>query len=285
MGFIYKISNTINQKVYIGLTYRNITIRWREHKNRAINNYPGYLYNSMRKYGLSSFQIEQIDVGFDDLKEKEKYWINYYNSTNPANGYNLTLGGDGNLKINYREVYNLWDNNYSIKEISDELNIDRHTVKEILEQYQNYSEAEGLKRGTGRKAIPVNQYTIQGKYITTYISTAEASRLTNSNVTGISLCCNNKAQSANGYQWRYYNDNINDIKPIKKYCPFKRKVAQYDLNDNLIFIHDSLINAAKSLPNVVNYQSVANQIGQVCIGNRKSCRNYKWKYVNDLKSL
>lgn len=280
MGYIYKITNLINQKVYIGLTYRTIEIRWREHKSRAFNNWPGYLYNSIRKHGIQNFFIEQIDIGFDEeLKIKEQYWINYYDSANPKKGYNLTLGGDGNLKIDYNEVYNLWDNGFSIADISNELQIDRHTVKDILKEYKNFSEEEGLKRGSGRKSTSVNQYSLQGKYITTFSSLIEAERTTNISYSNISLCCNLKLKTAGNYQWRYYNGNIKDISPINKRYSCKRPVAQYDLNNNFIQSFNSLIEAARSLPEITNPQSVANQIGQVCQGNRKTCRNYIWEYV------
>ena len=58
--------------------------------------------------------------------------------------------------MDYNEVYNLWDNGFSIADISNELQIDRHTVKDILKEYKNFSEEEGLKRGSGRKSTSVN---------------------------------------------------------------------------------------------------------------------------------
>lgn len=52
MAFIYKITNLITNKVYIGETNRTISIRWSQHKMRAKDeSYTEYLYLSMRKYG------------------------------------------------------------------------------------------------------------------------------------------------------------------------------------------------------------------------------------------
>jgi hypothetical protein len=51
----------------------------------------------MRKYGIENFHIEQIEeVANDQLNEREKYWISYYNTY--FDGYNSTLGGEGSLE-------------------------------------------------------------------------------------------------------------------------------------------------------------------------------------------
>jgi group I intron endonuclease len=51
----------------------------------------------MAKYGEENFTIDVIDTAsdYDELKEKEKYWIKFYNSMDQNVGYNLTAGGDG----------------------------------------------------------------------------------------------------------------------------------------------------------------------------------------------
>lgn len=96
---IYKITNNINQKSYIGKSIR-IEERWRYHKNNFNNSqdYNKLLYQAFRKYGIENFSFEILekcdsnDIEF--LNEREQYWIKYYN-TFGSNGYNATLGGDG----------------------------------------------------------------------------------------------------------------------------------------------------------------------------------------------
>lgn len=88
---IYKITNKINSKIYIGQTIRSIEERWKEHAEKG-----SALYRAIHKYGKENFTIEQIDVAVnrDELDEKEKYWIKHYDSTNKKKGYNLTSGGE-----------------------------------------------------------------------------------------------------------------------------------------------------------------------------------------------
>lgn len=94
---IYKIENLKNNLVYIGQSV-NIKKRWAKHLSTSQNSndksYNNPLYRAIRKYGLENFSFEIIEeCSINELNEKEKYWIAYYNSF--FKGYNLTLGGDG----------------------------------------------------------------------------------------------------------------------------------------------------------------------------------------------
>lgn len=106
MGYIYKITNKINSKVYIGQTIRTISTRWNEHIRKANlleDKYP--LYKAINKYGKENFIIEELEECSDNLlDEREIYWIHYYNSFNSKMGYNCTSGGKGtNIIITYDE--------------------------------------------------------------------------------------------------------------------------------------------------------------------------------------
>lgn len=93
-GLIYKISNLITNKFYIGQTTRNIEERISEYKDtEKINN--TYLKNSIIKYGFDNFKFEIIDSCSNllELNYKEIYWIKYYESTNREKGYNILSGG------------------------------------------------------------------------------------------------------------------------------------------------------------------------------------------------
>lgn len=111
---IYKITNNINNKVYIGLTTCSLDYRWGRHLAEGRNeNNTKHLYKSMRKYGLNHFSIEQIDStdNFKELGQLERYYIKKYDSRNPNKGYNLTAGGESNqwdanpsAKLSYEDV-------------------------------------------------------------------------------------------------------------------------------------------------------------------------------------
>ena len=112
---IYKIINTVNNKVYIGLSTKTLKERQYTHKQDflARKKVKYKLYQAFAKYGFESFLWEIIDVALssDELKKKEKFWIKEYNSFNM--GYNMTLGGD----YNPREGVFGKDNNQSKKYI------------------------------------------------------------------------------------------------------------------------------------------------------------------------
>ena len=91
---IYKITNHINGKSYIGRTTRTIEARWREHLKRVRAGDMRHLYVAMRKYGIENFSIEKlVDVStIAELSELEAYYCAYYDTY--RNGYNMTAGGE-----------------------------------------------------------------------------------------------------------------------------------------------------------------------------------------------
>jgi group I intron endonuclease len=87
MAYIYKTTNLINGKIYIGQT------------KRKTSKYLGsgtFIKQAILEYGKHNFNreiIEEVDASMID--EREKYWISHFNSTNPKIGYNRTMGGSG----------------------------------------------------------------------------------------------------------------------------------------------------------------------------------------------
>ena len=89
--YIYKISNKINNKVYIGQTINPIMERFHRHVNDAINGVlDTHFARAIRLYGPENFSIEQIDTATtqEELTQKEHDWIVFYNSI--EDGYNET---------------------------------------------------------------------------------------------------------------------------------------------------------------------------------------------------
>lgn len=94
---IYKITNNINNKCYIGRAI-NINRRWTVHKRRATipnKEYDKYLYRAFRKYGIENFTFEILEeCAIDELDDKENYYILLYQSNDRDKGYNMTSGYD-----------------------------------------------------------------------------------------------------------------------------------------------------------------------------------------------
>lgn len=109
-GYIYKITNIKNGKVYIGLTTNSFNRRYpangegiervygyyiKQRKNGQF--YNKHLLRSIEKYGFEAFEvIKEFDTAYseEELKEKERYWIAFYKCNDKNYGYNRTEGGD-----------------------------------------------------------------------------------------------------------------------------------------------------------------------------------------------
>lgn len=144
LGKIYKITNIVNNKIYIGQTIRDLNTRFKQHCYREGCK---YLHNAILKYGKANFKIELIEeVPIEVLDEREIYWISKYNSTKRSIGYNIYFGGKlGNTyrsKLNNAETELLLEmekQGISHVEIGKRFNIDRKTVTFILKRNTEYS--------------------------------------------------------------------------------------------------------------------------------------------------
>ena len=93
---IYKITNLVTGKIYIGQTKRTLEVRLKAHLYEArANKYTMYLHNSIRFHGPSNFNIELIeDCDEFSVHDRERYWIKTLNTMQPY-GYNEHEGGKG----------------------------------------------------------------------------------------------------------------------------------------------------------------------------------------------
>ena len=96
---IYKATNIINNKVYIGQTIHPLSVRKSQHERSHEYGYKTAFSNAIRKYGKENFKWEVIYEAdsIEELNEKESYYIEYYKSLVTENGYNLKGGGGNNF--------------------------------------------------------------------------------------------------------------------------------------------------------------------------------------------
>lgn len=231
MGYIYKIINDINDKIYIGQTIRTIEERWKEHlkeSNRIRADHP--IYRAMRKYGNEHFSIMLIEeIPNDKLDEREKYWIKQYNTY--SNGYNATYGGNG-YRNDYTEVYQLWLQGYLIKDIAEKTHHKRDLISSVLKREYNVTQEEIYSRaykcennktenphnkGDRGYCHPRRVYQIDNstnQIIATFNTIVDAAlSLNRDNMHSTTVCisnvCRGKKKTAYGYKWAYV-DNMDD---------------------------------------------------------------------------
>lgn len=138
---IYKITNLINKKNYIGQSI-NIETRWKAHRSRPFqkncSQYNSPLYRAIRKYGLKNFSFEVIEECLkEELNDKEIYYIKKYNSNDLNFGYNLTAGGNNtsNNKLSSQDILLIYKLLFSTtkteEQIAKDFNVSQRTISGI----------------------------------------------------------------------------------------------------------------------------------------------------------
>ena len=209
MAYIYKITNDINGKIYIGKTYNSIEKRFKEHcKDRLKRKYEQRpLYSAMNKYGIEHFHIELLEET-DNPEEREKYWIEYYGSF--KNGYNATTGGDGKPYVDKDVIISLWESGKIIKEIHNITGYDVKTIKKYL-LLDNISEQEiNSKRyaSQGKTVAKIDKNT--NEILEVFSTSGEAGRSIGKTGSHIREVCLGKRKTAYGYKWKYIADLENE---------------------------------------------------------------------------
>ena len=213
MSFIYKITNQINNKVYIGKTNLTIQERFKEHcrdsERKNMENRP--LYRAMNKYGKENFSVEQIEECSSEIaSEREKYWIEYYNSY--KYGYNATYGGEGTQLYDYNIISQEYLSGKTMTEISLLYNCDIQTVRNALQdrKIKILSSSQQCKKLFGNSIKGINIKTKEEKL---FVSQGEAARwiiknnlstsTLNDIIGKIGQVCKGSRQTAYGYKWSY----------------------------------------------------------------------------------
>lgn len=233
MGYIYKITNLNNNKIYIGKTERTIAIRWREHKKNIKNLQHLPLYKALKKYGVENFKIEEIETCNNLLlDEREIYWINYYKSNRKGIGYNCTGGGEGGIQT-YDDTIDLiierYNNGERLDLLCKEFHHDYETIRpKLVEKGLIINTNAGpQKLSKVIYALNPNDKTIENRYDS--ISAA-----------GRALCAEGKNPRAianhigkykntdtvsHGYLWR---TETNELEELFKEHKIRKELTKHD---------------------------------------------------------
>jgi group I intron endonuclease len=97
---VYKITNKINGKSYIGQTVQDFECRLSQHFSKSDT----VIQKAIRKYGKENFEYTIIDnaESIEQLNSKECFWIKFYRTLTVQNGYNVKTGGS-NARLTLEE--------------------------------------------------------------------------------------------------------------------------------------------------------------------------------------
>lgn len=235
--YIYKITNTINGKCYIGQS-KDYKARFQGHKlqlrkNEHDNPHLQYAWN---KYGADAFTFEVLEFT-EDYNEREKYYIKLYNSTNESCGYNILEGGENppvrahsTLSVeDVKQIQNMFINGYALDDICDKFPlVTRGQINKIntgavwYDELLNYP----LKKDNDNE-------------IGTEIANSIIYDLLNTNITqreiakkyGISRTCVTAIN--NGDVQKYYNESY--TYPLRQNAHYHKICDNPELLNNVIF--------------------------------------------------
>lgn len=246
---VYKIINLINNKIYVGSSSSEKD-GFKDSINthiRLLNNnkHPNkHLQSSWIKYGSKNFKFEIIETikGKEKIIEREQFYIDYYDVTNPEKGYNKSP--IANSQLNFKH--------------SDE------SKKKMSESTKKYSKeiSERIKKiNTGRKMSDETKEKISKK------------------LKGVKRDDYFKEKMKIVGKNRILSEETKiKISENKKGCISKKRktILQLDLNGNIIKKWSHAGEAEKQL-NITK-----GKISEVCLGKRKTTGDFKWVYENEM---
>ena len=273
---IYKITNKITNKVYIG---QSVSIYDRQFAHRSIGknpiqyNHKNQMYDDMFAFGLNNFTFEIIEqLSFSQLNEREKFWITYYDSYN--NGYNLTRGGTGH-KYDYDEIYELWLQKIPASQIAKIFHTSSSTINTILdslgvtteEKYQQSANMIEYSHAQYRKKVYQKDINTL-ETIQIFNSVAEAANFLKVTRATFREGIKNHNGFYKNYYWEIDDSSAEQIRDFNK-----KTVLQLDKNtEDIITIFDSVSAAAKAV------NSSTSNISKACKNPNYTVKGYKWKY-------
>ena len=192
---VYLITNLVNSKRYVGATTRTLRQRFQEHvRGSRRERCRQVIQCAIKKHGVENFTIIKLQdcETLEELERLETFWIRELHTLVEQHGYNIARSHRTMLGRHHTD---------DVKRRLSEMNSGpRHPMWGRCQT----SEAREKIRLNNQQRRPVEQLTLDGTFIATYTSVAEAARMTNHpDQTKIGLCCRGRRLTTRGYKWRY----------------------------------------------------------------------------------
>lgn len=215
-GCIYLIENKVTKEKYIGATTRPVRIRFHEHFKDAKRFGHRPLYQAINEYGIDNFNIITLEVCEEEnLPNREKYWIEHYN-TFLSDGYNATYGGKGKQLLDNDQIVDVYKETLNQHDTAKVLGCNAHTVNKTLNKMQINTVSSNIvnKNKFGHKVVMIDVTT--NEIIKKFDSQIEAgqwlidnccTKITDlkklSYVIGRTVRGLDNRKQAYGYKWQY----------------------------------------------------------------------------------
>ena len=214
--FIYKITNIVNGKIYVGQTVKNIKYRWSSHSNPSSN--CKAISSAIRKYGKENFTIEEIDGAnsLSELNYLEKHYICLYNSLAP-NGYNIRKGGGsgGRYCKDFTNPMQGKKHSYESKDKMRKSHLGKKLTQEVKDKMsktqmklrtnlgRRFSEEVRLKQAISSGSKSFKVYDLQMNLVGEWINQHKCGRDLELDQRNINACLKEQRKTHKGYIFRY----------------------------------------------------------------------------------
>ena len=273
---IYKIENKKTHKVYIGQAY-DIARRLRVHRTKYDSTQD--IDKAIQQEGVNNFTYEIVEeCSIEQLNDREKYWINYYNSF--EKGYNKTRGGagtsDSSVKLSSEEVKQIYDLLINSQLTQHEISLLFHVGDDTISEINH-----GLTRIQPGYDFPLRKTFKNNiktpKFESFYLSEEQliADFIELKSFTAIGKKYHVSAHPVRNLANKYgYTAETLKEKCLKKPKQIQRAVVQMDKEGNILQEFESTFAAGQQIHD--------EHIKQVCDGKRKSSKGFVYRYKDEL---
>ena len=206
---VYCITCIVNNKKYIGCS-KNIYSRINNHKynleKQSLKQENQYFIDDFKKYGYEKFNYEVLEYTSENLKDKEFYYINLYDTINREKGYNLRRDNSKNgmipLEETRKKYYEAQRERFSKKEERDKIG---KKFSKFWKENPNIKERMADKVSKALTKYKILRYAKNGEFIKEWNRVNDIIKENPTyKVHNIYAVCSGEKPSIYGYVWKKY---------------------------------------------------------------------------------